>query len=265
MAQGTALVTGASAGIGEVFARGLARRNWDVVLVARRLDRLEAIAAALAETYQVRAEAIQADLADPAAVDQIAKRLAELDLRVDYLVNNAGFGISGAFATTEYQRIESMLRVNVDAVTRLTHSFLPGMLERRRGHILNVASMGGFQPVPYFSAYAATKAFVLSFTEGLSEELAGTGVTATVLCPGATSTEFNSVAGVDGEMFKFAYQTPEEVVDTALVAVERGEVTVIPGALNALQYASSRLAPRGLTRKLAGFIYSRVMRPHGPT
>jgi short-subunit dehydrogenase len=261
MAQGTALVTGASAGIGEVFARGLARRNWDLVLVARRIDRLEAIASGLADSYGVTAKAIQADLSDPATPQTIADRLAEQDLRVDYLVNNAGFGLSGAFAAQDYARVEAMLRVNIDAVVKLTHLFLPRMIEHHRGHILNVASMGGFQPVPYFSVYAAAKAFVLHFTEGLAEELGGTGVTATCLCPGPTSTEFNEVAGVDSDLGRFLYQSPEAVVDAALAAVDRRETTVIPGAFNALHFAGVRLSPRTLTRKVVGFVYRRALKP----
>ncbi|MBM3275674.1 MAG: SDR family NAD(P)-dependent oxidoreductase, partial [Candidatus Sericytochromatia bacterium] len=183
MPLGTALVTGASSGIGEVFARRLAQRNWDVVLVARRLDRLEAIAAALTESYGIKATPLQADLVDPQAPEALKEKLGEAEIRVDYLVNNAGLGMGGAFISQPYQKIETTLQLNIAALTKLTYLFLPAMLERKRGFICNVASTGAFQPVPHFAVYAATKAYVLHFTEALAEELAGTGVTASCLCP----------------------------------------------------------------------------------
>lgn len=260
MALGTALVTGASAGIGEVFARRLAQRNWDLVLVARRLDRLEAIGTALAESYGIRCECIQADLSVPGAADDLHDEIARRGIRVDYLVNNAGVGLSGPFAEQDYERVAAMMRLNMDSLTRLTHLFLSGMLERRRGVILNVASMGGFQPVPYFSVYAATKAYVLHFTEGLAEEVRGTGVTVSVLCPGATTTEFNEVAGIDNDFGRLAYDRPEDVVDAALRGVDAGQTVILPTLFTHMHYGMARLTPRTALRRAVGAIFRRASR-----
>ena len=261
MPLGTALVTGASSGIGEVFARRLAQRNWDVVLVARRLDRLEAIAAALTESYGIKATPLQADLVDPQAPEALKEKLGEAEIRVDYLVNNAGLGMGGAFISQPYQKIETTLQLNIAALTKLTYLFLPAMLERKRGFICNVASTGAFQPVPHFAVYAATKAYVLHFTEALAEELAGTGVTASCLCPGATTTEFNDHSGVNSDFARFAYQSPEEVVDAAIAGMDRGETVVVPGMLNQVHVGAVRLTPRTVVRKLAGIIYHRSLQP----
>lgn len=258
MALGTALVTGASAGIGEVFARRLAQRNWDLVLVARRLERLEAIGSAIAESYGIRCECIQADLAAEGAADALFAEVEKREVRVDYLVNNAGVGLSGPFAGQDFERVASMMRLNMDCLTRLTYLYLPGMLERKRGAILNVASMGGFQPVPFFSVYAATKAYVLHFTEGLAEETRGSGVTVSVLCPGATTTEFNDVAGLDSTFGKAAYDSPEAVVDAALAGVEAGQAVILPTLSTHFHYGMARLVPRTAMRRVVGTVFRRV-------
>ncbi len=261
MAIGTALVTGASAGIGEVFARKLAQRNWDLVLVARRQERLEAISTALAESYGVRCEHMAADLSAPGAADDLFARLSERELHIDYLVNNAGVGLSGAFAEQDFERISSMMRLNMDSLTRLTYLALPHMLGRKRGVILNVASMGSFQAVPYFSVYAGTKAYVLHFTEGLAEELRGTGVTVAALCPGATTTEFNDVAGFDTNFARMAYDSPEAVVDAALAGVDSRQTVILPTLFTQVHYGMSRVTPRQILRRVVGSIFRRASLP----
>ncbi|MBU6430563.1 MAG: SDR family oxidoreductase [Cyanobacteria bacterium REEB65] len=253
----TALVTGASAGIGEVFARRLARSKHDLVLVARRLDRLQAIAEALSDTYAVRCDIIPADLSQPGAATAVMAILAERGLQVDLLVNNAGFGIFGPFADQSPERLAQMIAVNIAALTDLTRLVLPGMRERSRGAILNVASLAAFQAVPSFAAYAASKAYVLHFSEALAEELRGTGVTVTCLCPGSTATEFGAVAQVEISGAERFTQSPEAVVDEALAGLARGQAVVVTGQHNRLSAALSRLAPRGLATRTAAYVMGR--------
>src|SRR3954451_1667726 len=187
----TALITGASSGIGEQFARQLAARGHDVVLVARRADRLERLAADL----PTQAHAVPCDLATDAAA--LPKRVADLGVEVDLLVNNAGFGTSGPFLEHDPARDAMQVRLNCEAVVTLCHAFLPRMVDRRRGGVINVASSAGFQPIPYESVYAATKAFVISFTDALHTELRGTGVRAMAVNPGPVPTERQQVAGYE--------------------------------------------------------------------
>src|SRR3954468_12912507 len=187
----TALVTGASSGIGEQFARQLAARGHDVVLVARRADRLESLAAEL----PTEAKVVACDLASDAA--SLGGRVQELGVQVDLLVNNAGFGTSGPFLEHDPARDAEQVRVNCEAVVTLTHGFLPGMVERRRGGVINVASSAGMQPIPYESVYAATKAFAISFTDALHTELRGSGVRVLAVNPGPVPTEWQEVAGYE--------------------------------------------------------------------
>ena len=186
----TALVTGASSGIGLELATLLAKNRHGVVLVARGKDRLDGIARGLTEEFGVAATVLPADLADPAAPLDVFLTLAERKVAIDVLVNDAGFGVYGFFADTPLEKELAMIQVNVTALTHLTKLFLPGMLERRRGRILNVASTAAFQPGPLMAVYYATKAYVLSFSEALGNETAGSGVTVTALCPGPTLTHF---------------------------------------------------------------------------
>src|SRR5437660_4891094 len=236
-AMGTALVTGASSGIGEAFARALAGRGDDLVLVARSADRLEALAAELRARHGVRAEVIAADLADPAAPDAIAAELAARGLAVDTLINNAGFGTHGEFAAQDAKRERDEVIVNAYAPLALTHALLPGMLARKHGEIVNVASTAAFQPVPYMATYGATKAFLLSFSEALAEEVRAHGVRVVALCPGQTDTAFFTEIG---EARVGRARRPEQLVASALRALRPGR----PGARDRLANDPTPNAPR---------------------
>jgi short-subunit dehydrogenase len=249
----TALVTGASSGIGLELATLLARDRHDLVFVARSLDRLEVIARGLREEHGVSVTILAMDLADPVAPLEIARQLAQHRLNIDILVNNAGFGVYGPFSKTPLDKELEMIQVNVTALTHLTKLLLPRMLERRRGRILNVASTAAFQPGPLMAVYYATKAYVLSFSEALANETAGTGVTVTALCPGPTITEFQKQAGVDAtRLFKGAL-----VMDAPTVArvgydgMMRGARVVIPGVANRALVQGLRVTPRRLVTAIA--------------
>ncbi len=254
-----ALITGASSGIGEVFARRLAARGLDLALVARRADRLEALAAELlAAPAARRVEPIPFDLALPDADARLEAELARRGLpEVGWLVNNAGFGYHGEVAGQDPARQAAMIQLNVAAVAALTRRVLPGMLARGAGVIVNVASTAAFQPVPYFTTYAATKAFVLSFTEALAEEVAGRGIRVLCLCPGPTQTEFFEAAGMEPKFPGARMTTAEAVVDAALRGLETGKRVVIPGVANALIVQAIRLAPRRLVTRFG----ARIMTP----
>jgi hypothetical protein len=251
-----ALVTGASAGIGEAFARALAERHYDLVLVARRRDRLDALAKELGERHRVAATVEAADLVEDADLARLAEQVAAD--APDLLVNNAGFGTVGRFAELEPEREIEEIRLNVIALVRLTRAALPGMLARGRGAIVNVSSLAGECPGPFTATYAATKAFVTSFSQALHEEVHGSGVTVQALLPGFTRTEFQEVAGVDpGRIPAFAWMSPEQVVRDSLAALRRGDAVCIPGVGNRLLGALTALAPRGVTRRLLGTIQRR--------
>ena len=248
---GTAVVTGASAGIGEGFARHLARRRYDLVLVARRRERLEQLAVELGAGDGIRAEVLQADLATGDGVSQVAERVRADDVTV--LVNNAGFGTAGEFCELPLEREIEEIDVNVRAPVRLTHAALSSMVPRRRGGIINVASTAAFQPLPYNAIYGATKAFVLHFSEGVHEEARQHGVTVTCLCPGPVKTEFQQVAGIDESRAPaMAWMSVDSVVEAALAGLRSGRAIVIPGALNVMMANSARMTPRFLVRRIAG-------------
>ena len=251
-----ALVTGASSGIGAVFARELARRGADLVLVARSGGKLGALADELSASHGVAADVAVADLAEPLAASELADSLLARDLQIDILVNNAGFGLFAPVYKADGAVLADMVRVNVGALVDLTRLYLPGMVERDRGAIINVGSTAGFQPVPYMAVYGATKAFVLSFTEALWAETRGTGVRVTALCPGSTDTGFFEVAGEDAQVgHRIA---PERVVHAAFRALDRRSSTVVTGGLESWMLTnSSRLAPRQLVARMA----ERTMRP----
>jgi short-subunit dehydrogenase len=250
----TALVTGASSGIGAEFARQLAASGADVVLVARRTDRLEGLAEALRSEHGVGATTISADLSVQGASQALADELAARSIAVDVLINNAGFATHGDFVDEDLARVHDEMALNVVTVVELTRLMLPGMVARRRGIVVNVGSTGAFQPVPTMAVYGATKAFVLSFTEALWGELRGTGVHALALCPGATETEFFDVVGADAQVGPKRMPVAD-VVRQALEAVEKGRPSIVTGARNAL---GSRL-PRLLTRKQTIKVTQRVM------
>jgi short-subunit dehydrogenase len=222
----TALITGASAGIGEEFARQLAGRGYDLILVARRRDRLEQ----LAEQVPTTAHVVECDLANDAA--ELPGEVEKLGVDVDLLVNNAGFGLRGHFTDQDPDREAEMVRVNCEAVVILTHAFLPGMIERGRGGVITVASTAGMQPLPYETTYGASKAFAISFSEAVSMELRGTGVRALVVNPGPVKTEWQAVAGYDENTRVMPGMiSAEQCVADSLSAFDRGKRSVIPGRL----------------------------------
>jgi len=249
-----AIVTGASAGIGAEFARQLARKGYALVLVARRQEVLEELAADLAARYDVEAEVLAADLTTGEGVAAVETRLAAGD--VDMLVNNAGFGTIGEFHGLPPDRELAEIDLNIKALVSLTRAALGPMVERGSGTVINLASLGAFQPCPYMATYVATKAFVLHFSESVHEEVRGYGVTVTCLCPGFVPTEFQQASGVDLEEVRtFGLQTPKQVVAAALKGAAAGRAIVVPGALNGIMSQTSRIAPRFLTRKVSGSFF----------
>lgn len=250
--RSTALITGASGGIGRELAELFAQDRWDLVLVARSADKLADVARNLEERRAVRCLHVPADLTDPGAPAAILRAVAERGLAVDALVNNAGFGLRGAFVETDFEREREMIQLNVVALTHLTKLVLPGMLARGSGRILNVASLAGFTPGPGMAVYYATKAYVLSFSEALADELRGTGVTVTALCPGPTRTGFQAGARMEGVRL---LKSPL-VMDAATVAraghdgLRCGKTIVIPGLANKLLAQSIRFTPRALVTRI---------------
>ena len=257
---GTALVTGASSGIGVELAKLCARDGYNLVLVARRVERLEQLGAELAGRHGVRYHAVAADLADADAPAEIVRRTDGAALAVDVLVNNAGFGAVGPFATADPDTGRRMIRVNVEALTQLTRLLLPGMLARRRGRILNVASTAGFVPGPLMAVYYATKAYVISFSEALAEELRGSGVSVTVLCPGPTRTEFQAVAGMQAaRLFRLpGVMDAGDVARAGYRGLMRGKRMVVPGLMNRALPFVVRISPRGVVARVSRFLQEKV-------
>jgi hypothetical protein len=251
-------VTGASAGIGADIARELARRGHGVTLAARREERLSELAGEIAERHGVRAEVLACDVADPASRDRLVEKLAELRLNVEVLVNNAGFGTAGAFTELDADAEVQMVRTNCEAIVSFCHSFVPAMVERGRGAVMNVASAAGFQPIPRQATYAATKAFALSLSEALHSELAGTGVTVTALCPGPVRTEFAEVAGI-GEIEEstpgFLWKSSEEVAAAGVEGLERGRRVVTPGAMQVVTSVLGQHTPRSMLLPIMKRVY----------
>jgi len=254
-----ALVTGASAGIGRAFAERLARDAWDLVLVARRRERLEELAARLSEAHGRRIEVVAADLSRADGVRAVEERIAK-EPTLELLVNNAGFGTSGPFADLDADAEEEEIRLNVLALLRLTHAAIAAFGTRRHGSVVNVSSLAGFQPAPYNATYAATKAFVNSFTQAVSEELRGSGIKLQLLCPGFTRTEFQEVAGIaTDEIPGFAWMAPEAVVDASLEALRSGELVVIPGRGNKVMGAVIRALPAAVARRAGAALLRRTL------
>jgi short-subunit dehydrogenase len=256
MGQGTALITGASSGIGAEFARQLARDGVNLVLVARRADRLEGLRKAIESETAARCRVIPNDLSRRDAPREVWQELQIHDVKVDWLVNNAGFGTNGFFASLPLEREIEEVQLNVGALVALTRLCLPGMVKRRAGHIVNLGSVGSWVPTPYMATYSATKAFVLSFSEALAIELAGTGVRVLALCPGATETEFQQVAGLGERVPKFTYMSAQAVVRQALAAAKSGKRTLVPGWMNKLLIGSARLTPRRVLAHVAGSMFT---------
>lgn len=251
-ANPTALVTGASGGLGAEFARVLAEKGFDLILVARGEERLLALRDELEARHGITAHVLAADLAREDAARDLYERVQGLGLHVDALVNNAGFGDAGAFCERDWQRQRDMVQVNMIALMQLTHLFVPPMVERGAGMVLNLSSVAAFSAGPYMSVYYASKAFVLSFSEALSEELAGTGVTVTALCPGPTATGFESAASMGSEstMFRRA-ASASKVARDGCAAMRAGKAVCLQGAFTKVMAFGSRLVPRTLARKIA--------------
>src|SRR3954471_21221160 len=254
MGNPVALITGASVGIGEQFARQLSERGNDVVLVARDVARLEALAKQIESRDGAHAEVLAADLTDAAQLATVEARVATVDI----LVNNAGFGTFGPLHTLDVDTEAREIQLNVVALVRLTHAAAAEMVERGTGGILNVSSLAGFQPGPSNATYGATKAFVTSFTEAVHEELRGTGVSVTVLCPGFTRTGFQAVANAPAEAVPgFMWQEADAVARVGLDALAKNRAIAIPGGLNKVLGNFSSLAPHAISRRLAAEVLKR--------
>jgi short-subunit dehydrogenase len=256
------LVTGASSGIGEALARRLAARGHGVGLVARRQERLASLARELSERHGVRAEALPADLSDAGDRDRLAGAVERLGLAVEVLVNNAGFGIYEPFAQADRERELEQVRLLVEAVIDLSARYLPGMLERGRGAIVNVSSTSGFQALPGNADYAASKAFVLFHSEAVHEEVRGSGVTVTAVCPGPVETEFQerSEPLFTSRLPKAVWVDSDRVAEDALKAADEGRRTIVPGGpLVRSVFAPNRVAPAAVALPLARLVMSREL------
>ncbi len=252
----TALVTGASMGIGLELARVLASHGHNLILVARHRDTLEAVAGNLEGKHGIKAAVIPADLSIADAPAQLYDSVTADGLKVDFLINNAGFGLGGAFSDTDLDRELEMIQVNIAALTALTKLFLGPMLSRRSGRIMNVASTAAFQPGPLMSVYYASKAYVLSFSEAVAEEIRDSGVTMTVFCPGPTATNFARAALMENSrLFNMAHiARADEAARYAYDAMMRGRRVAVPGFQNKLIQQSNRLAPRRLVTMLSRIV-----------
>lgn len=247
------LITGASAGLGEGFARALAAERHALILTARRTDRLEALATELRAAHGITVHVFAADLADPAAPARLIADIAAAGISIDTLINNAGFGARGAFAELPIAGQLGQIDVNCRALVALSHAVLPGMTAAGTGAILNIASTAAFQPGPWMAVYYATKAFVLSFSEALHEEVKPHGIRVSALCPGPTRTEFADLAGMgDSELFKRFASSADAVVKDGLAALKANQAVKVSGAVNAVMASSIRLTPRALARRIAG-------------
>lgn len=256
--RSTALITGASSGIGLALARQMAG-DFDLILTARNQSRLEEIARELQQAHGNRFHVVAADLARPEAPDEIFVEVARRGLRIDALVNNAGFGSYGEFAESHWKDEGGMIQVNIAALTHLTRLALPQMLERKSGRIMNVASTAGFQAGPLMAVYYATKAYVIHFSEAIANELRGTGVSVTCLCPGATESEFARRADMEkSRLFKMGKMTSEEVARAGYRAMMAGKTLIITGLGNKLMAESVRFAPRKMVTAIARRVQERV-------
>jgi short-subunit dehydrogenase len=257
MSKGTVLITGASSGIGEELARLFAKKHYDLIITARRKDRLEALAEELAPDAQVIS--IVCDLGMDDGVDQLVKEVQRREQQVDILVNNAGVSYPGPIQDLSVDEVDGMINLNVRALTRLTHRLVPTMIQRGRGKILNVGSVASFQPVPSLSVYAASKAFVLSFTEALSEDLRGTGVTVTALCPGLTQTEMIDAVNSQENVPAFLIASAASVAREGYDALMNSEVIRIPGLANQAAVNWVKYTPRWLVRNWGGMFARSAM------
>jgi short-subunit dehydrogenase len=256
--DGRALVTGASAGIGRSFAHALAARGDDLVLVARDVARLELLAEELRARHGVEAEVLGADLLADEGIVAVEQRLRDGSDPVDLLVNNAGMGTFGDFVGADMDAVDREIRLNVLALVRLTRAALESMVRRGRGAVLNISSLAGYQPAPSSATYAATKAFVNSFTHSVHEECRRKGVHVMLVCPGYTHTEFHERAGLGPTQIpEFMWQSSEQVVSAALRDLDRRRAVSVPGVLNKTLGAASSVTPAAVTRRIAGMVMRR--------
>lgn len=248
----TVLITGASSGIGAAIARNLAGRKWVCVLTARRTDRLEMLAKELEKEHRVKTHVVTSDLGTREGPGQLIRSVADLGVTIDMLVNNAGFGVYGKLVEQPADRVMQMIELNLVSLTALTHHYVMEMTERKRGHVLQISSIGAYQPSPLYSVYSATKSYVLSFSEALNHELRGTGVNVTTICPGLTATEFHEVAQhqkpkwMDGMTM-----TAADVAAIAVRATLNGKAVVTPGFMNKLTAFFVKLMPRSWATSMA--------------
>ncbi len=254
----TTLITGASSGIGEAFARKLAARGHNLLLVARSEDKLINLCNELGRIKSTHAQYVAMDLSEPDAPARLFEETQKRELEIDLLINNAGFGSLGDFTKLDLARELNMINLNVRALVDLTNRFLVPMRERKNGTIINVASTAGFQPVPFMATYAATKAFVLSFSEALWEENRPYGIKVMALCPGVTNTNFFAVAHMQKPPGRIS-QTADDVVDTALRGLKRGRSHIISGWTNFFMIESGRLVPRSIIARVAGAVLRSTM------
>jgi short-subunit dehydrogenase len=257
--RGACVLTGASAGLGLAFAERYAARGHDLLLVARRADRLNELASTLTARHGVTCKVAALDLMDPASPPKVLAALDEAGWRPEVLVNNAGFGANGKFHELAIERNLGQIRLNVEALTHLCALLAPRMVSARRGTILNIASTAAFQPGPTMAVYCATKAYVLSFSEALAVELEGTGVTVTAYCPGPVHTEFAQIARNDATLlFRANVATAEDVVDDAMRAADAGKVVAVHGAMNSVVAQLPRFVPRSFVRRAAAKVLQRT-------
>lgn len=263
----TVLVTGATSGIGLHLSECFAKRGYDLVLVARSADKLRERKETLEVQYGVRVEILQQDLSEPDAAQKVFDAVSQMGLEIDVLVNNAGFGNFGNYVSTSWEKDGAMIRLNVVCVAQLTKLFLPGMVERHRGKILNLASTAAFVPGPGMSVYYATKAFVLSFSQALSRELEGTGVTVTALCPGPTDTNFSNAANLrKSKIYSYfksaANASAAKVAEYGYKSLQKGKAVAIQGILNKALVFAARLAPLCLLREILYAMQEHVQSDH---
>lgn len=248
-----ALVTGASGGIGECFARQLAKRRNNLVLVARSGEKLKALAEELSAAYAIKAESFALDLSEPGAAQKLVGILK--DHEIELLVNNAGFGAQGEFWKLSLEKQEQILRLNIHALLELTHLLLPPMVEKRKGGIINVSSTASFQPLPYTSVYAASKAFVTSFSTGLAEELRPYGVKVVTLCPGTTETNFFKAGEYRMHHLRGGFQAPEKVAEAGLKQLDRGSGLVLSRNIDKVMVFMERFLPRNWVARVTGKMF----------
>lgn len=255
----TVLITGASSGIGFELSKIFAKKGYNLVLVSQNEHKLEKAASEIQlQNHNVQISIISKDLSDPSSPEEIFEQLKQKKIQVDILVNNAGFNVYGSFHEVNLENILDLISVNLLALTKLTHIFMKGMVERGYGRILNLGSTGSFQPVPINTVYCATKAYVLSFSEGIADELKGTGVTVTALCPGPTQTNFAKRADIEEvKLFNMMTMDAKRVTEEGYKALMKEKIIKIPGLVNSLLVFLVRFMPRGLITKVGKYLMSK--------